>query len=211
MLYLFSDKYITLTTGSSCINIPWGRYRPRIQHYARGGRDTRSCHFRLPGGHSLLSSAGIRRQLWPPRCPDQSGFGIGSGRVYLPHCLAVEQDGLGVLATWPEAHGVGNFTAGRGGQYVTSPDFTPPGPPKKPRSTPGIHHQINGPAMVWLPLPCYCRGQVLCVAPLQVKPDSVQQGPASDGLQEDGGNKQMGHEQMGGGPAPQPTKPGRGK
>ena len=65
--------------------------------------------------------------------------------------------------------------------------------------------------MVWLPLPCCCRGQVLCVAPIQAKPDSAQQGPASDGLQEDGGSKQMGHEQIGGGSAPQTAKPRRGK
>ena len=34
---------------------------PRDLPYARKGRDTRSCHFTPPGGHSPLSPAGTHR------------------------------------------------------------------------------------------------------------------------------------------------------
>ena len=108
-------------------------------------------------------------------------------------------------------HTAWETTAGRGGQYVTSPDFTPPGTPKTPRPTPRIRHQTNGQAMVWLSLPCCFLGYVVCLAPLHALPDSAQQGSAWGGLQEDGGNKQMGITKMGGGPAPQITRPRRWK
>ena len=93
---------------------------------------------------------------------------------------------------------MGNSPAGWGGQAVTNPDLTPPGPPEMPRPLLGIHYQTHRPAT---------SQSLATLAVVLLRPSPQRSSKTSEirlGLQEDGGNLQMGSAKMGE-PVPQTT------